>query len=166
MHLLRKNLVSFSLWLIWSKKDIRCHGLSYDIFSYLVHNLSQNHWSTCLISFEFLVNSLRITIHELMVKSEVLDCRAYLHSVTNYQQDDLIAYYMYFGVLSYNNSSHSSIRYSQFFVSITSYPCWTMPKHLEVLKTLAVEEHLPRFQEIQVTLCTIFVIREPYARRL
>jgi hypothetical protein len=71
----------------------------------------------------------------------------FLRYFINYQQDDWVNL-LYLAEFSYNNSVHSSTRYSPFFANIGYHPRWTVLEHPKLPTNPAVEDRLSRLQEI------------------
>ena len=60
--------------------------------------------------------------------------------------------FLHFAEFAYNNSIHSSTRYTPFFANIGYHPRWTMMAHPKILKNPVVEDHLCQLQEVHVAL--------------
>jgi transposase InsO family protein len=72
----------------------------------------------------------------------------YLRCFVNYQQDDWVKF-LYFAEFAYNNSIHSSTRYTPFFANMGYHPRWTLLEHPEDSKSPTVENRVIQIQEIQ-----------------
>jgi hypothetical protein len=69
----------------------------------------------------------------------------------NYQQDNWVKF-LYLAEFAYNNSIHSSTRYTPFFANTGYHPRWTLLEHPEDSKSPTVESRVIQIREIQTEL--------------
>ena len=75
----------------------------------------------------------------------------YLRCFINYQQDDWVDF-LHLAEFAYNNSAHSSTRYSPLFTNTGFHPWWMMNAHPNVPINPSAEDRLSHLQEIHATI--------------
>ena len=117
------------------------HDLPDDIISDQCPCSSQNFGGTCSNSYILIANSLPVYHPETHCQSELTNqtLEKYLRCFVNYQQDDWVDL-LHLAKFAYNNSKHSSIRYSLFDIGYHSH--WMMLEHPKLRTNPVVEDWL------------------------
>ena len=135
------------------KEVFRLHGLPNDIISDRGPQFISKFWKHLL---EMLKVSCKLSSSyhpqsDGQTERTNQTLEQYLRCFINYQQDDWVDF-LHFAEFAYNNSVHSSTRYTPFFANIGYHPRWMMIEHPEILKNPTAKYHLLLLQEIHTTL--------------